>query len=78
LGILLQDVTSKLPAANENGRGSHGERIGDSGRREPWVFLAIKNPRLPGKSGQRGCQNRIFILKNAFETPFLAEKPRQS
>jgi hypothetical protein len=30
-------------------------------------FLIIKSPRLPGKSGQRGYQNWIFILKNAFK-----------
>jgi hypothetical protein len=28
----------KLTAADENGRGSHGERIGDTGRRETWVL----------------------------------------
>jgi hypothetical protein len=33
--------------AGENGSGSHGERIGDSGRREPWVFLSLKSPRFP-------------------------------
>jgi hypothetical protein len=49
------------PPRHENGRGSHGEHIGDGRRREPWVFLAITSPRLPGKSGQRGYQNWIFI-----------------
>jgi hypothetical protein len=30
------------------------------------------------KSTLGGCRELSFILKNAFETPFLAEKPRQS
>ncbi len=40
----------KFTATVENRRGSHGERIGDSSRREPWAFfLTTQSPRLPGK-----------------------------
>ena len=41
---------SQVTTTYDNGRGSHGERIGDTRRREPWAFfLTTKSPRLPEK-----------------------------
>jgi hypothetical protein len=49
-----------------------GFRAYEAGRGRP-VCSGLETPRPRGAR-----ENRIFILKNAFETPFLAEKPRQS
>jgi hypothetical protein len=47
---------------DENGRGSHGEHIGDTSRREPWVFLlTTKSPRLPEKAVGVATKTRIFM-----------------
>ena len=46
----------------ENGRGSHGERIGDTICREPWAFLlTTKNPRLPEEAVGVATKTRIFM-----------------
>jgi len=36
--------------ADEEGVGSHGERIGDGGRREPWAICRLHRPTLPANS----------------------------
>ncbi|HVN80140.1 MAG TPA: tetratricopeptide repeat protein [Terriglobia bacterium] len=53
---------SKFTTADENGRGSHGERIGGTSRREPWAFsLTTKSPRLPEKTVGVATKTRIFV-----------------
>jgi hypothetical protein len=52
---------SRSSTADGNCRGSYGERIGDGGRREPWVFsLGSKAHASRKQRGRRGYQNRIF------------------
>ena len=42
--------------------GSHGERIGDDSRREPWVFGGFHKPTLPAKSAVGvATKSHIFI-----------------
>ena len=47
--------------ADENGMGSHGERIGDSGRREPWALQPVSQAHASRENhGQRGYQISYF------------------
>ena len=39
----------KLTTRNERGVGSHGERIGDGGRHEPWAFQPASQAHASGK-----------------------------
>ena len=39
----------KFTTVDEKGMGSHGERIGDGSRSEPWVFCRSHKPTLPAK-----------------------------
>ncbi len=39
-----------LSTMDEEGTGSHDERMGDGGRREPWVIRRFHKPTLPAKT----------------------------
>ena len=52
----------KVTTPDEIGMGSHGERIGDGGRREPWAFCRFRKPTLPAKSAVGvATKSHIFI-----------------
>ncbi len=51
----------KFGAADENGRSSNRERMGDCGRREPWVPRRIQEPTLPANNvASVATKNRVF------------------
>lgn len=56
----------RFATADKNGIGSHGERIGDSSRHDPWAFFLIaKSPRLPEEAVGVATKTLIFIGKSS-------------
>ena len=55
-------IRLKSTAADEKCVGSHGERIGDGSRCEPWVSCRFHKPTLPAKSAVGvATKFRIFM-----------------
>ena len=52
----------KFTTAYENRKGRHGGRIGDDGRREPWVLRRFPKPTLPADNAVGvATKFRIFM-----------------
>ena len=55
-------VLFKLRITYENRKGSHGERVGDDSRREPWVLRRFPKPTLPADNAVGvATKFRIFM-----------------
>ena len=60
----------EFKAAYDNGSGNHGERVGDSGRREPWVLLRLKSSRIATTARSTWLPKRIFHQRGSMRFKF--------